>query len=583
LVGRWFVSIFDASTTRRLLTTYFSTSPSRIILTEEQKIAIESIQTALDKHEHNVFLLHGITGSGKTEVYLRTIAHALKLKRTAIVLVPEIALTPQTVERFKSRFGEIVAVLHSGLSEGERFDQWRRIRSGESQVVVGARSALFAPAADLGLIVIDEEHEATYKQNRNPRYDARKVAIERARLNQAVVILGSATPAIESKYQALQKEFISLTLTSRVEDRKLPEMEMVDMRRELAAGNRSIFSTILLQEMIKCLQAGEKMILFLNRRGYSNFILCRECGLVIKCPNCAVSLNYHQDGRTLKCHHCNFDTSAPRVCPRCQSIYLRHFGMGTQRVENEIRTFLPQIPIIRVDADTVARKDAHRKKLMEFKRMDRAILLGTQMIAKGLEFPEVTLVGIINADTALNLPDFRAAERTFQLMMQVSGRAGRGNRPGRVILQTYSPESYAIENLQQGDYDKFYERELSFRRELGYPPFSSLINILVSSPQEPMVIKVAESLGELLRKNGVDEVAQILGPAPAPLERLKGRYGWHIVLKSYDLERTRSLVKTSLSLLRRSSIGSEDRRDIFSGKISPELNIVVDVDPVWML
>lgn len=565
-----YIKLCPVVSSRQPETAYFSTMPSTLVLSQEQIFALGSIKQPLDEHRHQIFLIQGVTGSGKTEIYLQAVAHTLAQGRTAIIIVPEIALTAQTVERFRSKFGKIVAILHSGLSVGERFDQWRGLKSGEYRVVVGARSALFAPLENLGLIIVDEEHETTYKQNRNPRYQARDVAIKRGELESAVVILGSATPSLESKFMAEQKKYQLISLTSRVEKRPLPQIKIIDLRQELKAGNRSIFSAELLQEISNCLDAEAKVILFLNRRGYSSFVLCRECGLVIKCKRCAVSLTYHQSKHLLKCHHCGHQESAPQICPKCQGYYIRYFGVGTQRVESEIKALFPGLTVIRMDADTTAGRDLHRQKLIEFKHLKKGILLGTQMIAKGLDFPEITLVGVINADTALHLPDFRAAERTFQLMMQVAGRAGRGSLPGKVIIQTYCPENYAIASLLKANYDAFYAQEIDFRKELDYPPCSNLINILISGQSETKTAEAAMALGRLLATEHITKLAVMLGPVPAPIPRLKNRYRWHITFKTHQPTQLKNFLKEHL-------------KHFSSDKIVKEINVSVDVDPMWVL
>lgn len=570
LVTKSLVELFEYSTFREPDFYYPEVVRLPTSLTGEQEKAVGEVKDVLDKGISATLLLQGVTGSGKTEVYLQAIAHALSKGKTAIVLVPEIALTPQTVHRFRARFGEIVAVLHSGLGMGERFDQWRRIKEGDFKVVVGARSALFAPLRNLGLIIVDEEHETTYKQNRNPRYHAREVALKRAQLSGACVILGSATPAVESKFCAERGQFKLARLTRRIEDRPLPDIEIVDMRDEMKNGNRGIFSLRLREAMEECIRSRGKMILFLNRRGFSSFILCRECGLVLKCKKCAVSLTYHADKRVLKCHHCNYVAPAPEICPRCGGYRIGYFGVGTQKVENELKRFFPELAVIRMDADTTTRRESHRRRLMEFQSREVSVLLGTQMIAKGLDFPEVTLVGAINADTALNLPDFRAGERTFQLLMQVSGRAGRGKRPGRVIVQTYLPESYAIQALTQGDYDHFYSQELPLREELLYPPFCHLVNILISGRDEARTEKAASEAGKFLTSVKLDGLVGMLGPAPAPLPKIKNKFRWHIILKVGDP----AVVKGFLR---------ENFRRLLPEDCAEDVNISIDVDPVWML
>lgn len=545
----------------------------KIVLNEDQKNAVDKISESLSENKFDVFLLEGVTGSGKTEVYLKSIEKALSLGKTAMVLVPEIILTPQTIERFKSRFGETVAVLHSHLTKGQRFDQWMGVRRGEYKVVIGVRSAIFAPIQNLGLIVIDEEHEASYKQNRNPRYHAREVAIKRAELNKAVVVLGSATPSLESKYKAEEKTFNLIRLLSRVENRTIPDIEIVDMREEKKIGNKNIFSYALQKAINDCLEKDEKIILFLNRRGYSSFIMCYDCGHVVKCRRCAVSMTYHQHGRLLRCHHCDYTKPAPEVCPSCSSSSIGYFGVGTQRVESELKTLFPGANVVRMDRDSVTRKDSHYHKLKRFHENKKSILLGTQMIAKGLDFPEVTLVGIINSDTVLNLPDFRSAEKTFQLIMQVSGRAGRGTSPGRVIAQTYSPENYAIAALEAGDYNNFWRQEVAFRKELDYPPFSNLINLLITGNEENETKEASELIYNFFKGSDFldkGDLIQILGPAPAPLYRIMNRYRWHILLKARNSDKIKEFIRLNL-------------KNIISKKLFNNVSLIIDVDPVWVL
>ncbi len=503
--------------------------------TPGQVRALSAIRGSLRGEKPAVILLHGVTGSGKTEVYLQAITENLTLGRQAIVLVPEISLTPQTVERFKARFGERVAILHSRLSAGERFDEWRKVKENRVDVAVGARSAIFAPFQKLGLIIIDEEHESSYKQEDHPKYHAREVAIKRAALTDSTVVLGSATPALESYYRAQQGDYKLVNIDDRVAGRPLPGVQLVDLREEMAAGNRSIFSRLLQEKITATLARREQVILFLNRRGFSTFVVCRECGLVMRCPHCAVTLTYHAAGELLQCHYCNFTRSSPKTCPKCGSVNIRYFGIGTQRVEDEVHKIFPAARVLRMDVDTTGRKGAHERLLTAFKKGEADILVGTQMIAKGLDFPKVTLVGVITADTSLNLPDFRAAERTFQLLTQVAGRAGRGEQPGEVIVQTYAPDHYSIMNARQHDYSGFYWREIDLRQSLEYPPFSRLIRIVVSGTEETSIIRAAACLEKIFRELtagqnlGVRE--PVLGPAPAPLVRIRRRYRWQICLK----------------------------------------------------
>ena len=504
----------------------------------DQAKALKELEVALEKGRHQVYLLRGVTGSGKTEVYLQAIGNALQLGKRAIVLVPEISLTPQTVKRFKDRFGEGVAILHSRLSMGERFDEWRRIRSGEADIVVGARSAIFAPLMNLGLIVIDEEHDQSYKQDEMPCYHTRDVAIWRAKEHKALVILGSATPDIESAYRASVGKYQLLQLPHRVENRPLPQVRIVDMREELKGGNRTILSRDLRAAIQKRLEQGEQMMILLNRRGYATCVLCRGCGLVMECTNCRVSLTYHEPDASVVCHYCGLTMPLPKLCPQCRSRYLHRFGVGTQRVEEVLKQEFSGARLLRMDFDTTRRKGAHASILSRFRRGEADILLGTQMIAKGHDFPGVTLVGVITADTALNIPDFRGGERTFQLLTQVGGRAGRGDKEGEVIIQTYTPEHYSIQAAARQDYVAFYHEELAFRRDLGYPPFSFLARLLITGPVEKDVIDTAHQVTQevelVTHTQGLQTEFTTLGPSPAPLSLVRSRYRWHVLLKGSE-------------------------------------------------
>ena len=427
--------------------TFTPTNP--LPLTMEQEEAIKPVLKTIDQDQHETFLLYGVTGSGKTEIYLQSIQEVLKKGKEAIVLVPEIALTPQMVDRFKGRFGNDVAVLHSALSTGEKYDEWRKVQRKEAKVVVGARSAIFAPFENLGIIIIDEEHETSYKQEELPRYHARDVAIHRARHHNCPVILGSATPSLESFARAKKDVYHLLTLSKRMNDRELPAVSIVDMREEMRSGNRTMFSRELFEKIEDRLAKKEQIILFLNRRGHSSFMMCRDCGYVMQCPHCDISLTYHRVSNEMKCHYCGHDTGVPEICPECSSNHIRYFGTGTQKVEEELLKLLPEARIVRMDVDTTGRKGAHEKLLDHFQSGKADILLGTQMIAKGLDFPNITLVGVLSADTMLHLPDFRSGEKTFQLLTQVSGRAGRHELSGEVVIQTYTPEHYSIEYAGQ--------------------------------------------------------------------------------------------------------------------------------------
>lgn len=501
-----------------------------LTLNDEQQHAITPILSSVKENNHDVFLMYGVTGSGKTEVYLQSIQEVLNNGKEAIVLVPEISLTPQMVHRFKGRFGSKVAVLHSGLSTGEKYDEWRKIQRKEVQLVVGARSAIFAPFENLGMIIIDEEHESSYKQEENPRYHARDVAIYRAKLHRCPVVLGSATPTLESFARSQKGVYKLLTLKERVNKRSMPSVEIIDMREELRNGNRTMFSTALLEKLTERLEKGEQTVLFLNKRGYSSFVMCRDCGYVIQCPHCDISLTYHRQGQQLKCHYCGHEENMPNVCPECQSDHIRFFGTGTQKVEEELVKVIPEARIIRMDVDTTGRKGAHEKLLTKFGNKEADILLGTQMIAKGLDFPDVTLVGVLTADTMLHLPDFRASEKTFQLLTQVSGRAGRHELPGEVIIQTYTPEHYSIQLASQYDYGSFYDQEMSLRKSHAYPPYYYIALLTVSHPELTKVVTVTEKIVKFLRRN-ISNETRILGPVASPIPRIKDRYRYQCMVK----------------------------------------------------
>jgi len=513
-----------------------------LVLTPAQKTAFTEIKSGLVGGKGGVFLLHGVTGSGKTEVYLQALAETVKMGRRGIVLVPEIALTPQTIERFAARFPGRVAVLHSRLSLGEQFDEWQRIRDGKFDVVIGPRSAVFAPQPDLGLIVIDEEHEWSYKQpDKSPRYHTRDVALKLAELAGAVVVLGSATPDVESYYRAQKGNYQLLQLPGRVTPRvgtPLPQVEVVDLKEELKAGVRSLFSRSLTEAISQAVTNDEQVILFLNRRGAATFIQCRSCGFVLRCRRCDVPLTYHLDQDRLVCHQCNYHTPVPQACPRCARRSLKFLGLGTQKLEQEAGYNFPTARLLRWDTDVTRGRYSHDEILSKFRSHQADILIGTQMVAKGLDLPLVTLVGVVSADTALNLPDFRAGERTFQLLSQVAGRAGRGVRGGKVIIQTYTPEHYAIQAAASHDYEAFYNKEVEYRRQLRNPPFSRLACLTCSHTNDLLCQREAErmkrSLSQEIDSKGIADI-EIIGPAPAFIHRLRGRFRWQLVLRGTEL------------------------------------------------
>jgi primosomal protein N' (replication factor Y) len=618
-------------------------------LTGEQAAACAEIGRCLESGIHARYLLHGVTGSGKTEVYLQTISRCLDLGREAIVLVPEISLTPQMVDRFKGRFGDRVAVLHSRLSQGERYDEWRKIHRGEVSVAVGARSAVFAPFTRLGLIIIDEEHESSYKQEESPKYHARDVAAWRAAHHGAVLVLGSATPSLESYRLARlsadgsnrrtndgradapagatgvsepetaesaghtggtnapaggpgrtepggsegQSRSHGLTIgleplrlirmPHRVGGRPLPPVHLVDMRKELEEGNRSMFSRMLAAGIRDRLMRNEQMVLLLNRRGYATFVLCRSCGYSAVCPHCDVSLTFHQKTGMLRCHYCGYAERNPESCPSCGSPHIRHFGTGTQRVEEELIKTFPGIRVIRMDMDTTGEKGAHEKWLNQFRERKADVLLGTQMVAKGLDFPAVTLVGVLAADAILHLPDFRAVEKTFQLVTQVAGRAGRHELPGEVIVQTYNPDHYAMQAAAAHDYEGFAGMELKLRRDRGYPPFARLALITLSHPSQPVLVKTGEQLARAVRARWLKEAGQrgldaslldVLGPAASPIPRLKDRYRMQCVVKyRHDLPAP-AIIRAALDSLQDA---------LAADAVGEHVQISVDIDPQNMM
>ena len=565
-----FIHITRAQTVRNPLSAEPVAPTQPLRLNSAQTAAFSEIQRALAAHtvgevytpnsfsrtKHPpTFLLHGVTGSGKTEVYMQAMAGILENGKSVIVLVPEISLTPQTASRFVGRFGERVALLHSRLSDGERYDQWHRIQKGEADIVIGPRSAIFAPVQKLGMLIIDEEHSDSYKSDTAPRYHAREVAQKRSDLANCPVLLGSATPSLESFYRARNGRYQLLNLPDRVFDRKMPDVYIVDMRTELKKGNRTIFSDLLRNSIEERLIRREQIILFLNRRGHSTYVFCRTCGYVERCDNCSISLTYHRETQQLVCHHCGSKRPTQQACPQCSSDAIRFFGAGTEAVEQEVRKAYPKARVKRFDADSTARKNAHQQILKEFEQQKIDILIGTQMVSKGLDFPNVTLVGVIAADTALNLPDFRASEQTFSLLTQVAGRSGRAELEGKVVIQTYMPEHYCIEAAQKHDYLDFYAQEVVARDALRYPPFAHVATLLLRGKDEQGVIDAAHAARDQLeiwqedrehapRVPKVEEMAvEILGPAPAPLSKIEGKFRWHLLLRSTDAEKIGRLCK----------------------------------------
>ena len=529
---------------------------SPLQLNAEQAAALKACEQA--EGQSQTFLLEGITGSGKTEVYLQAIASVLKKGKTAMMLVPEIALTPQMVERFKGRFGEAVAVLHSGLSQGEKYDEWRKIERKEAQVVVGARSAVFAPLEDIGLIVVDEEHESSYKQEETPRYHARDLALWRSKYHHCPVILGSATPSLESRARAQKDVYHFLQLSQRGNPNALlPSVAIIDMKQEIIRKDTTTFSRVLQEKIHDRLEKEEQVVLMLNRRGYSSFVMCRDCGFVLPCPNCDISLTLHMDTKTMRCHYCGHEERIPHQCPSCGSDKIRYYGTGTQKVQEELLQLFPEASVLRMDVDTTRKKGAHERILRAFSEKKASILLGTQMIAKGLDFPDITLVGVLNADTSLNLPDFRASERTFQLLTQVSGRAGRAQKPGEVIIQTFNPEHHAIVLSQQQNYEAFYQKEMHLRHQSDYPPYYFTVKIVASHEQEePAARKMYQVFREV--EQVLSPQAKILGPTPHAIMRIKNRYYYQIIIK---YKREPQLASYLKELLERSQV--DQRNGLF--------------------
>ena len=517
--------------------------------TNELKLNIEQQDAYCSIKEPGEYLLHGITGSGKTEIYLQLIKRELEKGKTAIVLVPEISLTPQTIDRFTSRFGkEKIAVLHSKLSNGERFDQWNKIKEGKAQIVIGARSAIFAPIKNLGIIIIDEEHDSSYQSESTPQYDALEIARKITNEENIKLVLGSATPDTRTYKNALEGKISLIELTKRANNARLPEVEIVDLRDELANGNHNMISTKLKNEIQKNIESKNQTILFLNRRGFSNFIMCKTCGNVIKCKRCDISMTYHKDENKLKCHYCGLEEQVPNKCPNCGSKELKYSGAGTQKLEEEVHKLFPTASTIRMDIDTVTKKHSHEDILTKFKEDKIDILIGTQMIVKGHDFPKVTLVGVISADNALNIGDYRAPEITFQVLTQVAGRAGRGEQNGKVIIQTYNPDHYAIECAKEQDFKKFYQIESKIRKTLKYPPFCDIIVLDFSSLNKHEIQRDTKKLHQYLKNRIINEKFGVLlySPLPCPIEKINDRYRWRMIIKCIYDEKMNKLLKETL-------------------------------------
>jgi len=544
-------------------------SNAQLELTAAQRAALQRINAAMTAGKFHVALLHGVTGSGKTAVYLAAMQAALAAGRTAILLVPEIGLTPAAAAHLAEIFGDAVAILHSALTADERAQQWRRIRSGDAKIVVGTRSAVFAPVERPALIVVDEEQDSSYKQEETPRYHGRDVAVMRGKIENAVVVLVSATPSLESFYNTQQGRYQLIELTERVEQRAMPRVELVDMRQEFQhTGEEQIFSRRLSEEVRARLERGEQAIILLNRRGYSPVVLCRACGESVQCRDCAITLTYHKRANQLECHYCGYRQAVPRVCPKCGSEHVFFLGSGSEKLEEQLHAEFPRARIGRLDRDTVRRRGDFERVLGAFHAGEIDLLVGTQMIAKGHDVHGVTLVGVVGADFALGFPDFRAAERTFQLLTQVAGRAGRGAMAGEVILQTYFPEHYAIQFAAQHDYAGFSEKELRYRKWMNYPPFTTVANVLVRSSKLDDALKFSGALGGWLDKNKTKGM-RVMGPAAAPLARLMREYRYHFIMKSESRERLNATIRGMLAFAAEKKI--------------PRANVIVDVDPVSLL
>ncbi len=548
-------------------------------LTTPQKDILLKLSDSIASGSFAVHLLHGITGSGKTEVYMSALEEVIKRGRRGIVLVPEIAITPQLIMRFVSRFGDKVAVLHSGLTEAERRSEWIRIKEGNVDVVIGVRSAVFAPVDKLGLVVVDEEHEHTYKQEEGFRFNARDVAVMRAKLSKAAVILGSATPSLESYHNTDVGKYCYLSLPDRINKLPLPSVRIVDLRKKVGF---SIFTDELLDAIKSRIERSEQSLLFLNRRGFSPFLLCLDCGHSPECPNCSVSLTYHKGDGNLCCHYCDYIIKPSDICSECKGCRWKAFGAGTERVEEELKRLLPDARIVRMDRDTTTKRGAHMRIFQSMKNKEADILIGTQMVTKGLDLPDITLVGVLLADATLHLPDFRSGERTFQFLTQVAGRAGRGSKGGEVIVQTFNPDHYAIRHASGHDFMGFYSDESSFRKALGYPPFKRLARLLIKGNNKDHVESCSERLKEILVRNSKEGI-DILGPVSAPFSKIRGKHRWHIIIKGKDAKTLNRIVRKSLDELKRQRLGQGHSTTGSVPGMNKSAQVEVDVDPMSLL
>ena len=569
LVKNGYLEIIEKKVERNPLLGRSCEKSYKLHLSEEQEKAYKTVEETIDQEKYEQFLLYGVTGSGKTEVYLQLIEKVLNIGKNAIVLVPEISLTPQMLDRFISRFGkDEIAILHSKLSIGERHDEWERIREKKARIVIGARSAIFAPIENIGIIIIDEEHDSSYKSETNPRYNAKEIAKRLAKENKAPLVLGSATPDIVTFYNsqnAKSSKIKLLKLTKRANNSSLPKVEIIDLKQELVNGNRSMLSMELYSSIEENLKQKRQTILFLNRRGYSTFIMCRNCGYTVKCPNCNISMTYHSYEKKLKCHYCGHEENLVTICPECHSDKIRYFGTGTQKLEQEIHKQFPNASTIRMDIDTVTKKNSHEEILNTFKNKNIDILIGTQMVVKGHHFPNVTLVGVIAADSSLNIDDYRANERTFQILTQVAGRAGRENLPGKVIIQTYNPDNFSIICAQKQNYDMFYETEIALRKQLKYPPFCDIILIGFNSYHETEIKNVSNKIYKYLEQKLNREEFKIFKPMPCPIDKIQNRYRWRIIIKGKMTDEANNILNDCL-------------KEIYKENIK-DTRIAIDINP----
>ena len=550
----------------------YTLEQKEIYLNEEQQIACDKVIAEMFDENKKPYMIHGVTGSGKTEVYMEIIDYALKQGLDSIVLVPEIALTPQTITRFKNRFGDIVGVFHSQLSEGQKHDVYKAIKAGNIRILIGARSALFAPFNSLGVIIIDEFHETSYKSEKNPKFNAIEVAKFISNKNNISLVLGSATPSIDEYYKAKNEEYNLIEIKQRANKNPLPKIEVVDMKEELNKGNKSIFSFKLQEQISEAVKNKNQVILFLNRRGYASFVSCRSCGYVFQCENCDISLTYHKGKNIGRCHYCGYEREIPKECPECSSIYVKPFGVGTQRIEEELKIIFPDYKVLRMDKDTTSKKGSLEEILNKFKNKEADILIGTQMLSKGLDFDNVTLVGVLSADMILNFPDFKSFETTFQLITQVSGRAGRSDKEGKVILQTYDTDHYSIRRAINYDFEGFYEDEIKIRKVFGYAPFNNMISVVVSGENENLVKKniqnMYDSIVYLLKGRGITDFEFILGPNPCSISKINQNYRWQILFKDDNIEI--NLLKGIIKYI------CITKRDVVFSK---EINISIDINP----